>query len=163
MKLSPEQEANLRAISVKFQSAAQELFQLYEPNDVALKNLFPEERKAKLAELQAKRGEFQRKLEELGKDIVRQVDAVLTPAQLAVLKKTALQRKAYAALMEPDTEILKFIGATPEQVAKLRRLGEEQLTPNLEFYRETGEKALSVITPEQQKKLEEELDRRGWM
>ncbi len=97
LALSAEQQAKLQAILVSSGAAAEKIFDLYEPKRPA--KLSPEEQESKLAE-------YRGKLEELGKDLIREIDATLTPQQLASLKKIAAQERAIESLVRPDRELL---------------------------------------------------------
>ncbi len=153
LALRAEQQAKLQAILVSSGAVAEKIFDLYEPKRPA--KLSPAEQKSKLAE-------YRRKLEELGREIIREIDATLTPQQLASLKKIASQERAIESLARRDRVLLEYLHATAEQEAKLRKVFEEYQTMGLESYSPTGEKAWAILTPEQQKKLEETLDRNGW-
>jgi hypothetical protein len=115
--LSAQQESELQTISRKSQSLAQATFKTYEPN-YPMKNLSPEEKKSKLAELEKQRADVRRKLERLGKDIIRQIEAVLTPAQQAEVTKITLQRASSNAILNADREWIKYLALSQEQQEK---------------------------------------------
>ena len=103
------QQSNLQSILVKSRSAAQQIFDHYEPME-ATKKLSPDAEKAKQAE-------YRQKLESLGTDIVRQIEAALTPQQLLTLRKIVQKQPStrFPELMQPDGGILKTLEATREQ------------------------------------------------
>ena len=151
--LSARQETKLRAVLSDSQAAAEKIFAVYESK-----------RPAKLSpgEQESRRAEYRRKLEELGKDIIRQIDATLTPQQVAALNKAGRQEKEIEALVRPDQEFPSYLGATSEQKAKLQRAFQEFTGPSsLEKSREVGDQAWLILTPDQVKKIQDMFDRNG--
>ena len=98
-----------------------------------------------------------------------QIEALLTTQQLTMLRKLSVPHKFFDVLLssaffesfpagkEPPG-ILDRINASKEQKDELRRLHEEQERMMRQSYRESGETALKVLSPEQQEKLVEALD-----
>jgi hypothetical protein len=147
LNVSAEQETKLEVIFAKSRAGAQELskVRVQAPNP-------PED-------------EFQQKLQELGKQDRQQIAEVLTPPQLATLKKRTLRQAVLRSLdfaarfgaQQPG--FLERIQVSDQQKEQLRRLHEEKERMMLQMNRERGEKALKVLSlsPQQQEKLFEEL------
>ena len=150
--LDDEQRSKLRTISAKYTPIAlQELPKLRkEAADPLTKS-----RKAK---------PVQEKLLELGKRMRVEIDAVLTPQQLATLKKITTDQYLSAVVTIP--RILKEIDASQKQQDELRRLRDERgkMLALQTSIREAGKKSLAVLTPQQRETFREEIDRhRNWL
>ena len=153
LALTPEQEEKLDAVATKSQAAARKLFDRYELKAVAPKPS-PDKQKSE-------RAEYQRTLEQFGGEVVRQIETVLQPRQVAAMKAIVRKDKAMDALMRQDRAVLDDLGTTPEQRANLRRLYLELLAPDTSLQNATGEKVLAILTPQQQRKLDEAVERSG--
>jgi hypothetical protein len=164
--LTAEQQAKLQKVQADSRAAAEAIFALYEPKMPP--NLSPEELPAKLAEIRgklAKSGkqvEYQKKLEELGKNMIRKIDAVLTPQQLDLLKKTLRRNREMGAMRGLNPQALGYVRATPEEVVKLRQLREDLNASLVRLGPEFGEKAWNVLTLEQQKTADKYLSQFAW-
>ncbi len=153
--LTGRQQDRLLAIAKNFKAAAQQAFKIYPANNEALDKLSSKEQ-------EAKRAECEQKLQEIGSDAGRQIEAVLGPQQWASLQRKAEERhEVHAAdqLLVNDAALRK-LNLTPQQRAKLRESAFR--ASDLTLFRATADKALAVLTAEQQKKLEERLDQQGW-
>ena len=155
--ITAPQDEKLRSISIKFKSDAREAFKSYESGEKPPRALSTEKKIAKRAELQ-------RKLEQIGNDAIRQISAVLTAAQLAAIRKDVQQGLADAMLQFPSPKIFGYVDASEEQRKTVRQLQEKAANGNMSNRNrnEAAEKALLVLTPEQRKKLEEDVERQGW-
>ena len=156
--LSPEQIWKLEAIEAKSATAAQQVFDSFEPKE-ALRKLSPDEQKARQAE-------YRQKLETLGKDIHRQIDETLTATQreslISMVKEARAAMALHKAVRDSNDAIFDDLHATAEQRGRIRDICSEAAVRHLIPDRAIGEKALSILTPEQCKKLEERLDRIEW-
>ncbi len=79
----------------------------------------------------------------------------------------AQKDKAIGALEGLDRAALDDIHATAEQRAKLAQIVKEHEAyeypvPNMPLPSAAGEKAWAILTPDQQKKLDEAIARFGW-
>jgi hypothetical protein len=156
--LSGPQQESLLAIEKKFQADAEQAFKVYPATNQALDKLSKDEQKAK-------RAECERKLKGIGSDTIRQVEDVLGPQRWAAQKaklEEAQEESLAGQLMWADDAMLRKLNLTPQQRAKLRESAEALQACGLTVNRETGEKALAVLTVQQRKKLEERLDQQGW-
>jgi Spy/CpxP family protein refolding chaperone len=156
LAINAEQQTKLDAILVQSESQTQELIKLADNSN---KNLPAKEQAANPDELQ-------QKLQNLNAQNRKQIEEALTPRQLAELKKFALQRKFIHSLymlrwgLGSNTQpgILDRIGASEKQKAELRRLTEENNRLSRKNLRETGEKAMKILSPQQQEYLLDDLD-----
>ena len=132
-----------------------------------LSHLPPEERKKQQADLdknlkkdrETQQAELEKQpLVKMGIELRTQFEALLTPEQLTAYKELAFQNIAHSAVDDPL--MLNQIGASDQQRAALQRLEMESTESNQRFIRAMGEKMLNVLTPAQQEKLREEIDRR---
>ena len=112
----------------------------------------------------AKRAELQRKLEQIGNDAIRQVSAVLTAAQLAAIREDVRQPLADTMLEYPSPKIFDYVHASEEQRKTVRQLQEKAANGDLSnrIQNEAAEKAFLALTPEQRRKLEDDVERQGW-
>jgi len=157
--LTAQQELQLQAISRKSKAEAQALSVPESPNVGTLQDVPPEKKHALLSEFETKQREFQGKLQELGKSTIRQIESVLTPKQFTALKEHTRQTRTDSYLSYPDRTTLEFVGASPEQREKIRRLAVEYQSQGPRLMREAGEKALALLTPDQRKKLESKVEK----
>ncbi len=101
-----------------------------------------------------------RKQEELDKKVRREIDALLTPKQVATLKEIEFRNAVNAALYSAEAQ--KKLGMSDAQKARLRQLEQEHQESDQATQRATIEKSLAVLTDLQRQRLREELDRPGW-
>ncbi|MGD0516837.1 MAG: hypothetical protein ABSA26_04815, partial [Thermoguttaceae bacterium] len=165
--LSAEQFAKLQKIDGKYdQMAAKEFSEIKErmqKENEEMQNKTEEQQKKGNMTLSAGsvgRGENkpdeERKINKLGEQMRGEIDSLLTPEQLATLKKISLDENLSMSLTAP--RILKQIEATQDQRKELSRLEGERhdITSPIGFppyIREIGEKALQVLTPQQREKF----------
>ena len=90
----------------------------------------------------SRRAEFQRALDQFGKDVLAQIETALQPQQVATLKSIARKDKVFDLLARQDREVLDDLHATAEQQGKLRRITEEFAVPDSTSFRAIGEKAI---------------------
>ncbi len=162
LALTAQQEAKLRAIANESHAVAQKLFDRYEPKPT--EGEAPEVRVSRQADYRRTRDEYRRGLEHFGKQVIAQIEAALQPQQVAALKAIARTERASSALLDENGAALDAIHATTEQRAKLRQINDayESPAPSMPTTNWAGEKALAILTPQQQKKLDETIERRGW-
>ena len=156
--LSGQQQESLLTIATRYQGDAQQAFKNYPATNEALDNL-------SAAEQKAKRAECERKLKDIGTNAIRQVEPALGPQRWAALKAKLDEEQEIGAagqLYWQDEAILGKLNPTPQQRIKLREAAEALQAIGMTAASETGEKALSVLTAEQRKKLEERMDQQGW-
>lgn len=99
-------------------------------------------------------------------DLRKQIEAALTPEQLALFKEMAFQNMAIPSLRMVGS-IAKAadeggIGLSEQQRTALREIEAEYFDEPEQIYCELTDKALTAFTPAQQEKLRAEVDRRGW-
>jgi Spy/CpxP family protein refolding chaperone len=129
-------------------------------------------------ELKAKQSEFEKKAAEASQKAEKQMAEILKPEQLARLKEIGLQAAGPAALLKPEVakdlglsdeqrdNVKKIFGEAREQRQKLlasmrdlepeermQKMGETREKMN-QIQKETGEKAMKVLTAEQRDKFE---------
>ena len=93
-------------------------------------------------------------------DEKKQVEAILTPQQLATLGEINFRRQAALAIGYPEKR--KTIDVTVEQAAEFQRLDNETHERLYRIDREMLGQVLDILTPRQQEELRGEIDRRGW-
>jgi len=149
LELVPEQVEKLKEIAKKYQEEMQ-------ADRNAWKNwrdMTPEERKAKSAEIREKRT----KRAETAK---AEIEKVLLPHQIDKLKQITFRTRAPYSLRNPRT--VEQLGLNEEQKAKLKKIQEEMTEQYRVLRKKAAEDALNVLTPEQKKKLEEQIQTRGY-
>jgi hypothetical protein len=104
--------------------------------------------------------EFKQKVEELKKQLRREIDGVLTPEQSATLDKLLLQKTV--ARLAKDDQVLNDIHATQQQKDEIDRLWEEGTEIRQQLWHKIKEKRVDSFSPQQRQKCMEELDRREW-
>jgi hypothetical protein len=104
--------------------------------------------------------EFKQKVEDLKKQLRREIDGVLTPEQSAVLDKLLLQKAI--ARRAIDDQVLKDIHATQQQKDEIYRLWEERTEISHQLRHKIKEKEVDSLSPERRQKCMEELERREW-
>lgn len=114
----------------------------------------------KLSPDQRKRPEFQQKARRMLEAVRRRTEAVLTPQQLAALQETVFRRRAFSTLADPKVEVK--IGLDDQQKAAVKRINEEPAIRQDRILREAERKLFGVLTPQQQEKIREVIDRQGW-
>jgi hypothetical protein len=92
-------------------------------------------------------------------DDKKQVDAILTPAQLTMLDEIDFRRKVVLALGYPEKR--ESIGMTDAQQADLQRLDNETHVEHYRIDREMLGNALELLTPPQREQLNADVDRRN--
>jgi Spy/CpxP family protein refolding chaperone len=137
LNLTEEQRKSLGEIGRKYMTQWRERM-------TSLQDLSPEERPAKMAELQ-------KQAAKQAQDARKEAEAVLSPQQLDQLREITFRRFAQMALANP--RLLDQVEATEEQKGQLRKLSEELQDKINKLQQETVDSALKVLTPEQQKKL----------
>jgi hypothetical protein len=89
----------------------------------------------------------------------RQIEGLLTAEQLTTLKDIIFSSSAIASLM--DARFREELQLNDQQKAALDRFGRETSEVGRRVPREIFTKGFALLTPEQQQKLREEVDRRG--
>jgi hypothetical protein len=116
----------------------------------------------------AKSAEVERHLMEMRKHDRDQIEAMLTKQQLAVFRRLFIRYEFLNSLRvsrllqgegNEKAGILDRIHATAEQKKELRRLEDEADRLVRQFNRESGETAMRILSPQQQSRLFDELDR----
>jgi hypothetical protein len=102
--------------------------------------------------------EMQKKWTDLSNQLRRQIEALFTPEQLAMLKKTALRKLEMQSLRNPLT--LSELPAAKQQ--ELRRLHEERTWINWQVNQATGAELLKLLTPPQREQFIQMLEHRDW-
>jgi hypothetical protein len=97
---------------------------------------------------------------QLYKENRQQIDAILTPQQLSVLKTFVLMRATAFALFDRDTFTL--IGVTDQQRTKLRQAFDEASKACASVFEQASQQALTLLTPRQHELFHEKFDREGW-
>ncbi|MGA2797849.1 MAG: hypothetical protein ABSE63_09740 [Thermoguttaceae bacterium] len=147
--LSGDHEKQLKEIAGKYDNAIQKLYQ-------EIQKLPPEEQTKKQPELREESLRMQ-------KQVRRQIEALITPDQLAKLKNRMFNGWAIIRLM--DDHVQEEIGLSAQQKTALNRISlisqDRQDKVGL-ISQEMCEKELAVFTPQQQDILREELVRHGW-
>lgn len=139
LELTDEQVATLKEIGKKYYEGMR-----YDWSN--FKDLSAEERQAKYAEIREKN-------QKLAGDVRKQIEEVLLPHQIDLLKKINFQSRGPYALSNP--RILDQIKVSEEQKAQLTKIREELQAKLREVQQESFEKALEVLTAEQRKALED--------
>ncbi len=156
--LTPEQKAKVEAIVARSQSQAVELSKLVG----GVNSLLPAK------EQQTKSDEFGHKMADTVSRDRREIAEVLTPEQLASLKKLIVRRIFLLNLdlgrltadgpATPQQTLLDRINLTKEQREELRRLHSENEQVRHRLVRELGERAIKVLSPEQQERFMDGLN-----
>jgi Spy/CpxP family protein refolding chaperone len=144
LELLPEQKEKLREIAKKYQEDSR---QVYQGHDWTKFRELPQE------EQRAKYREMQERYTKLGDEAKKAAEAVLLPHQINKIKQLELRQRISGMLYNPGT--LDQIGFTAEQKEKLKALREEQQKKMAELQEEMMDKTMGLLTPEQQKQLEE--------
>lgn len=139
LDLADEQKQKLQELGKKY-------YEDIRRDWTGLRDLSAEQRKAKYAEI---REENQKRTEALRKEM----EKVLSPQQLDALKQINLRSRGPYALQNP--RILDQMGVTAQQKEGLRKLREEYQERTRQLQKESFEKCLEVLTPEQRKQFEE--------
>lgn len=156
--LTPEQKAKVEAIVARSQSQAVELSKLVG----GVNSLLPAK------EQQTKSDEFGHKMADTVSRDRREIAEVLTPEQLASLKKLIVRRIFLLNLdlgrltadgpATPQQTLLDRINLTKEQREELRRLHSENEQVRHRLVRELGERTIKVLSPEQQERFMDGLN-----
>jgi Spy/CpxP family protein refolding chaperone len=151
LDITADQEAKLQAVLVKSETAAQKIFDRYEPKTAAPKPSHEEQ--------ESQKAEYRQALEQFGKQVAAEIEATLQPRQVAALKAIARNTRAAGTLWQHDRVTLDDLHATAEQRAKLWEIYRENAEPDVASFRARGEKALGILTPQQRKKLDDHVAR----
>ena len=146
LQLTDEQKQKFKTLAEKYQAEARHQWGLF-------RVLSPEEQKQKIAE-------WREETSQQHAEIRRQVESVLQPAQRTRLQEIQWRTHGPATLNNP--RILEQLNASEEQQQKLKHLREECQRKTQELQQELFYKSLQVLTPEQQAKLKEHVNTRGW-
>lgn len=146
LEIVPEQKQKLKAIAEKYQADMQGYWS-------QMRDLKPEEQQKKFAEWRERSAKQQ-------EQIRKQVEEVLLPHQLALLKDLNFRSRAPMYLSNPRT--IEQIGLTNEQKDKLRKMREELQEKTQKLQKEMFDKSLELLTPEQKKKLQEQVGNQNW-
>ncbi len=103
---------------------------------------------------------FRQKAEDLKKRFRQEIEAALTPQQLATLKKLALQKAI--ARRARDPEIPADLHPTEQQKTEMYRLFEANAEVMQRLLREGREKFVDALSPQQRQKCFERLERQEW-
>ncbi len=145
--LSDEQKQKLQQIAEAFRKETQDAWrQEWEK----IRHLSPAEQQKHWA---AQRETLARRGKERVAAVHKQVEAVLTPQQLAQLQEINFRNRAAAMLHNPGT--LDRLAATRQQKEQLRKLREELQEKIYQLQRQSFEESFRLLTPEQQQKLRE--------
>jgi hypothetical protein len=149
LKLDTDQEKRLLAVMA---DAAQKR------ESVSAKMLDEARRRVAGEKLPSKAGSSQESdLLEEGK---KQIEAILTPQQLTDLKEIDFRRAVVLALGYPEKR--KAVGITEQQEADLARINKETDEQLYRIDREMMGQAIKILSAQQQQKLREKIDERGW-
>ncbi|MGD0900209.1 MAG: hypothetical protein ABR915_20435 [Thermoguttaceae bacterium] len=141
--LTAEQKAKLKEISDAYQSAVRRSFG-------QLENLPPQEQEKKLAEVREEAGQMIQSTR-------KKAAAVLTPGQAAAVRKIDFQLRAASYLAAPNFQ--DELGLTDDQRLRLRQIFDESQEKVQQVQRETGTRALDVLTPQQAEQFLEQLEK----
>jgi hypothetical protein len=146
LKLGAEQTKQLLEISHKRDKLVQK-------EREEAKNLSPEEQEKSRAALRARRIQWE-------SDACKEIEGVLTPQQLTALAEIKIaEPPGWYALQTPSA--LELLTPSDEQKAAWKRLAAESQESGRKAFLENTEKALTILTPLQQQKLRERMEREG--
>jgi beta-lactamase regulating signal transducer with metallopeptidase domain/protocatechuate 3,4-dioxygenase beta subunit len=151
LAVTADQEERLQAVLVKSETAAQKTFDRYEPKTVVPKPSHEVQ--------ESQRAEYRRALEQFGRQVIAEIEAVLQPRQVAQLKAIARKNRAAESLWYHYRATLDDLHVTAEQRAKLWDIYSQNAEPDVASFRARGEKALGILTPQQRQKLEDHVAR----
>lgn len=117
------------------------------------RNMTPEERTAKSAEMREK---SKNRMEEFKKKI----ETILLPHQIKALKKIEFMARAPSYLRSPRT--IQELELTDEQKSQLKEIQTKAYEEQRKLQKKAAEAALKVLTPEQLKKLKERVSNRRY-
>ena len=112
-----------------------------------------DERTAKYKEMMEKR---KQQAEEVRKD----VEKILLPHQLDALQNINFRAMAPSMLYQPKTA--EALGITEDQKAKIQKVRQELMDKYRQIQKESNEKILSILTPQQMEKLKEQAKTRRY-
>ena len=138
LNITAEQKEKLRAISAKYHS-------------VDVPKFFEESRKYQPTDESSKI--LAQRVQELRKNIQKQVEAILTPQQLQSLKELTLHNNAFNYLGSPN--IFEILSLTTEQKDNLRLIRNEANDRLAKRSEETTDALLAVLDPQQRAQLRE--------
>jgi predicted phage gp36 major capsid-like protein len=145
LKLSAEQTKQLLEISHKRDKLVQK-------EREEAKSLSGEEQEKSRAALRARRIQWE-------SDACKEIEGVLTPPQLTALAEIKIAEQGGYVLQRPTT--LELLGPSDEQKAAWKRLAAESQENGRKAFLERTDKALAILTPLQQQKLREKMEREG--
>lgn len=148
LDLSPQQRAELQAITAKYSEMASKELPKYTQRILGME-----------ARMSAGKGNEEQaeesKMIEMGKQMRAEIDAVLTPQQLSEFNNLAFEDRLVISLGIPL--IQEKIDVNDQQQKEIRRLCAESFNQKMmrssQSMCETGEKALQILNPQQHKKL----------
>ena len=144
--LNEQQKTYLQRISDRFQAKAKEAME-------ALQRLPAEEQRRRLES-------FQDQARRDAASVRKQVAAVLTSQQLQAYEKLDFRLRVPAALGDP--QLLRSLGLSEKQRSRLGQIRDNLEERLHEVQTEAADKTLEALTPEQQEKLKEELNKQRW-
>ena len=115
--------------------------------------LTPEERQVKYKEMQEKRKKQAAAIRE-------EVKKVLLPHQLKAIQDINFRSVGPSMLSQPRTA--EALGISQEQKAKIAEVRKEMMENYRQMQKESFEKILGLLTPEQREKLKEQIQHRGY-
>ena len=143
--LSSQQEAKLRGISRHYSAERQAIL---EPLQKELAELPSIEHQTKIFAA----------LKSLNKPIRKQVEEVLTPAQLTALKSLALSERAWELhSLDNQVHLTPRFQLSDEQMKEYHRLITQSMKESYRLPRENDEKSLAVLSPQQREQLERQV------
>jgi hypothetical protein len=99
-------------------------------------------------------------------DLRKRIEAALTPEQWAscqeMAKENSIMPYLRRAMINPQDMAAVDMELSDKLCADLRQIDSEYNEQAEQVYRELTDRAIAVLTPEQQEKLRAEVDRRGW-
>jgi len=143
LALSADQEKQLREITANYLRESEKIGR--------------EASKLSPDELQRMYRDFQQKSAQTAR---QRIEGLLTPQQLAALKEIVFRRAAVAALTTPRVQ--GKIGLGQREKDALGRIWQAARESSERISREASQQCLGLLTPGQEKKLREEIDRLGW-
>jgi Spy/CpxP family protein refolding chaperone len=144
--LTDDQLQDLKDISKKYQTALKRITD-------QLENLSQQEKKSRMAEVRQQTTQ----LVQSGR---KKAETVLTPQQVQKLKQIDLQLRVAGMLM--DSRAQENLGLSNSQRKRLGDIYQSAQDKAQQLQRETGERILGVLQPEQEDKLRQQIREQGW-
>ena len=148
LELVPEQIDKLKQLGKKY-------YEDMRAQQADYKNwgkMTPEERTAKYKELMEKR-------KQQAEAVSKEVEKILLPHQLEALRNINFRQMAPSMLYQQ--KVFETVGITDEQKAKIQKIRQELTEKYQQLQKESFDQILKVLTPEQQKKLKEQVQSYG--